>query len=181
MHFKKGMTDFQIPLERLGVLVVGERKYSKCLGKQKRVGTNTWQVLAQVWQAVSFAIMKIIPKGNKTCHSPIHLTFSTCPSDLSTTQPSWAQVRPEAPKASPTLAILASSLLAFNIKVTLRGWDLLWELGLASGSCQNVLSSFQGCIGTREISPILIQVNFSSHSSIWNGSNLSYLSLSLQK
>lgn len=48
-----------------------------------------------------------------------------------------------------------------------------------SGSCQNALPSFQGCIRTRETSPLFFQVKFSSHSSLWNGSNLSHLFLGL--
>lgn len=79
----------------------------------------------------------------------------------------------------PSLAILPSSWFALNMKVTLRGWDLLWELGLAYGSCQQALSSFQGCVRTREISFLFILENFSSHSSTWDGSNLSHLFLCL--
>lgn len=86
---------------------------------------------------------------------------------------------PRGPQTSPSPAILASSWLSFKMEMTLRGWDLLWELRLVSGSCQNVLSSFQGCIRHREGSPLFIQVNFSSHSPVWNGPNLSHLFLGL--
>lgn len=136
----------------------------------------TWQTSVQVWEGVGLGILKNTLKGNEITsfsYLPPYIYFPLRPEHSSVL---WAHVWPEAPETSPLPANLASSRCAFNMKVTLR-WDLLWGLDPASDSRQNALSSFQGCVRTGEISPLFIQVNFSS--ATWNRSYISCLFLGL--